>query len=481
VENGSLREIAEELIRMAADRNLAPGTVVLFGAPAQLKVVSVEYYAAEWKLYRNCLKHSLGELIVLPLIPISPAGIDDRKVVRGLIDFSSWLEDLEEPELKLIRNTRKLFEEVNLGRQERGPGWADMECNLTMPVSLSDKSMGTTAYVGGGWGVRPTEIKPLTEKGERYWVGKLVNELNRELHSCLETKIVHGRTLSAVRRQDECVGKIRMSTLGASNAMLTAAALRKKGINVYMLGRKNWTVSATSVEAAMEELGFEERKEDIVVLQCLDNRCFYAIDSNGSLTVPVPEKDGKVHILGRVSVAKDLQLEILLEQLDPMLESRRELLTILVCPLVRYMLPCCDSHGSEKGGGREEEGKRMLRELGTLRRELKTRLIKKGYVNTILVDPLAVCGAAASVSAAENMMSDMYHMKPAGQAKVAENIREVAVAWLLNKKRKSSKDDGPDPKRSKQDPSKAGPSGSAGGKGNSGSSAKRGGKGGKLF
>ncbi|MFN9898011.1 MAG: hypothetical protein ACK55Z_04275, partial [bacterium] len=80
------------------------------------------------------------------------------------------------------------------------------------------------------------------------------------------------------------------------------------------------------------------------------------------MTVPVPEKDGKVHILGRVSVAKDLQLEILLEQLDPMLESRRELLTSLVCPLVRYMLPCCDSHGSEKGGGREEEGKRMLRE-----------------------------------------------------------------------------------------------------------------------
>ncbi len=80
-----------------------------------------------------------------------------------------------------------------------------------------------------------------------------------------------------------------------------------------------------------------------------------------------------------------------------------------------------------------------------------------------------MCGAAASVSAAENMMSDMYHMKPAGQAKVAENIREVAIAWLLNKKRKSGKDDGPDPKRSRQEPPKAGPSGNAGGKGNSGS------------
>jgi len=135
----------------------------------------------------------------------------------------------------------------------------------------------------------------------------------------------------------------------------------------------------------------------------------------------------------------------------------------------------------EEGKRREEEGKRMLRELGTLRRELKTRLIKKGYVNTILVDPLTVCGAAASVSAAENMMSDMYHMKPAGQAKVAENIREVAIAWLLNKKRKSGKDDGPDPKRSRQEPPKAGPSGNAGGKGKSGSSAKRNGKGDKLF
>jgi hypothetical protein len=267
----------------------------------------------------------------------------------------------------------------------------------------------------------------------------------------------------------------------ALSYLFTAAALRKKGVDIYMLGRKNWTVSVTSVDAAVEELAFEGRTEDIVVLQCLDNRCFYAIDSNGSMTAPVAGEDGKVHVLGRVSVAKDLQLEILLDQLDPMLESRRDFLTIVVCPLVRYMLPCCDSHGSEKGSGREEEGKRMLRELGTLRRELKTRLIKKGYVNTILVDPLAVCDAAASVSAAENMMSDMYHMKPAGYAKLAEKIRGVATAWLLNRKRKSGKDGGPDPKRVRLDPSKAGPSGKLGAKANSVSGTKWSSMGGKLF
>jgi hypothetical protein len=47
----------------------------------------------------------------------------------------------------------------------------------------------------------------------------------------------------------------------------------------------------------------------------------------------------------------------------------------------------------------EVDRKRMLRELVTLRREIKSRLIKKGYDNVRMVDPLDVNRAAGSVSA----------------------------------------------------------------------------------
>ena len=148
-------------------------------------------------------------------------------------------------------------------------------------------------------------------------------------------------------------------------------------------------------------------------------------------------------------MAKDLPLEILLDQLDPVFMSRRESLIILVCPLTRFLLSCCDSH--ERGEGAEEDGKRLLRELGTLRREIKTRLIRKGYDNVRIVDPLEVNGAASSVSAAKAIMRDQVHMRNQGYARLAEGIKELAHSWLLSKKRKASGSERPEAKRIRLD------------------------------
>jgi hypothetical protein len=73
---------------------------------------------------------------------------------------------------------------------------------------------------------------------------------------------------------------------------------------------------------------------------------------------------------GRITVAKD----ILLDQLDPVFKSRKDSLIVLVCPLTRLLISCCDTH--ERKEGAEEDDKRLLRELGTPRREIKSRLIK---------------------------------------------------------------------------------------------------------
>jgi hypothetical protein len=459
IENGSLREITSELIRMVPSSGLCPGSVVLLGAPAQLGVVSAEAYAADWKFCRNWLKNDLGEIIVLPLMPVSANGISDRKIIRSIIDLSAWLESLPDPELKLIRNTRLQFFDINLGKTVRGPGWADTELNMRFPVSLSAESKGLSDFLVGNWGTRPLQILPMTEAGEKYWMDKLIGELNRELKSGLATSVCYGRTLSAVKRQDECVGAFNVVTIGASNARRTAAALRRKGVLVHEMGRPGWTITPTSVEAMVEEIIFEDKTKDVVVLQCLDNRVFFVVDELGSLAAPVKDKNGEVHIVGRVQVARDLQLEILLDQLDPLLLSRKEELTLLVCPSCRFLLSCCDSHDRK-----EEDGNRMLRELGTLRRELKTRLINKGYSNVILVDPLEANGAARSIEVARSLMKDMFHMKVAGFSRLAEAIKEAIHNWLLGRKRKAEGRAGPENKRIRLDAKPAAAAAGQGGK-----------------
>ncbi len=150
---------------MKPDGVAVPGTVVLYGSVSAMEVESAESYALKWKQGRNAIKRSLGDVMVIPVIPITPSGIRNRKAIRSLLDVSAWINDLEEPELRFIRNTRKNFEDVNLGRVDKGEGWADTHLNHRMPVSLGEESVGTMPYSTGDWGIRPLAIGHLTEAG----------------------------------------------------------------------------------------------------------------------------------------------------------------------------------------------------------------------------------------------------------------------------------------------------------------------------
>ncbi len=88
--------------------------------------------------------------------------------------------------------------------------------------------------------------------------------------------------------------------------------------------------------------------------------------------MPCRGTDGLVHIHGKVVVAGGLQLENLLEPLGPILRERAGKLTFLVCPTVRFLEACCNAYNSMTHADRIAEGERQLRELGSLRREVRS-------------------------------------------------------------------------------------------------------------
>jgi hypothetical protein len=462
VENGSLAEITGELVRMSPRGGAVPGTVVMLGSAVMLGVESVAHYAAEWKRCRNIIKHEMGDVIVIPLLHLSPVGIEDRTILRSLIDMAAWYDDLEEVELKLIRNTRMNFMEVNLGRLERGPWWADEHINSRMPVSLSAESSGTTAYVTGDWGKRPERIAPLTAHGERHWIGLLIGEVNREMHLGLDTDVCLARSLKAVKRTKEDVGPIAAVTVGASNAARTATALRRKGVSVVNLGKAGWKISEDTVAYMASELSQRVAQEETLILQCLDSNCFYVLEKTGAMCMPCRGTDGLVHIQGKVVVARGLQLENLLELLGPILRERAGLLTILVCPTVRFLEACCNAHNTMSQAERIAEGERQLRELGSLRREVRSWVVRHGFHDVLLADPLEAAGAAKSVAKARDLMFDAVHMKPVGFAALAGKIRELIQQWMVSKKRKGGRIEQPAGKRAKTEQTVAKGSGKRG-------------------
>jgi hypothetical protein len=297
-----------------------------------------------------------------------------------------------------------------------------------MPVSLAADSTGTTAYVTGDWGRRPEQIAPISEHGERHWFGLLIGEINCEMRLGLDTDVSFVRTLAAVKRTREDVGPIAAVTVGASNAAQTGKAPKRKGISVANLGKAGWKIS--------EDMSPRLALDETLVQQCLDSSCFYVLEKSGAMVMPCKGSDGLVHIQGKVVVARGLQLENLLELLGPLLRERIGKLTILVCPIVRFLEACCHAHDFLSQEDRKAEGERQLRELVSLRREVKTWLVWNGLHDVVLAHPLEAARAAKSVPKARELMYDAVHMKPAGYSALTGKIKELIQQWLVARKRK---------------------------------------------
>jgi hypothetical protein len=305
--------------------------------------------------------------------------------------------------------------------------------------------------VTGDWGKRPERIAALTENGERHWVSLLIGEINREMYLGLDSNISFARTLAAVRKVGTDVGPIAAVTVGASNAARTASALKRKGIKADSRAKAGWRVTEDAVAYMTAELSQSVAEDDVVVLHCLDGSCFYVLERSGAMSMPSKGGDGVVHIFGKVVVAKGLQLDNLLELLGPIFREREGKLTILVCPSVRFVEACCKAHDTLSPEERKAEAERQLKELGSLRRELRSWLVKRGLHDVLLADPLEAAGAARSAQAARELMCDSVHMKPAGYASLAGRIKELIQQWRLEKKRKGSSSEQPAGKRFRLD------------------------------
>jgi hypothetical protein len=137
----------------------------------------------------------------------------------------------------------------------------------------------------------------------------------------------------------------------------------------------------------------------------------------GSMELPTrDEQDGIFHVTGKVTVSKDMQLESLLDKLEPLLAENQDNLKVLLCPLVRYLEDCCANHPRDESL-KKEDGVRQLKELYQLRRVLKSWTIREKFRSTILLDPLGCLGAAASLDKAKAVMVDCFHLN-AGREKL---------------------------------------------------------------
>jgi hypothetical protein len=231
------------------------------------------------------LKRELGDVLVVPLLPFVSVGGVRSHVLRSLLESLNWVDDLQDPEMELLRGVRRQYVTDFLGPVEGGQPWAGERQNMMLPISLYGE--GVMLYKSREWGPLPRELRPVSEDEEAEWMGKLSTAMGREVNISLATAVASGRTLSAVRSLEEDGGQMVYRVAGASNAARTVAALTRKGVAAEKFGQRGWSLSAEKdVRELVNALKEADMSKQVLVFHCMDNGSFFSMDRCGGSSLP---------------------------------------------------------------------------------------------------------------------------------------------------------------------------------------------------
>jgi hypothetical protein len=450
-------------------RRILPGSIILLGSISQLERDGTAAYAEDWHSCRLWLREVMGDLMVLPLIPIPMATITDRSTIRSLLEFFTWFQSLPDPEVKLLSETRRKFVDLYIPKGGVGIGWCDERQCLRMPESLAGG--GKTTVNSKNWGNRPTSIQAFRAETEKYWAGVIVADLNMEFSLNLSTCLGIQRRGRDIRLQEASLHKVEILLAGGSNASNMAAALGAARVSVDSMATPGWRLSEDRVGELLTHLD-TKGKNCVAVLYGLDNTLFVSVDEDLRSCPPYRGRDGKYHAHGRMELVSGYAMELTMDLLKKVMLGCKGRQLILVGPMPRFWIPCCDKLEPGNAGGSTEDRKRLVKELGKVRRAVIS-LSMKLHVSQAFhyIDPLAALRVDDDdVRGMEQVMADPVHLFGACYRKLAEEVVKAA-ATLSEKKRKVETEDRPhgDWKRARLDSGhggggySGGPSGSRGG------------------
>ncbi len=344
------------------------------------------------------------------------------------------MDDLQDPEMELLRGVRRQYVEEFLCKVEDGEPWAEELQNLMMPISLYTE--GLMLYKSRHWGSLPTGLRQLDEHDEERWVGKIGTAMCREVNISLATSVASGRTLAAVRSLEENSGQMVIKVAGASNAARTAAALTRKGVAAEKVGQRGWSLAVEKdVKELVSSLKGVDMTKQVLLFHSMDNGVFFSMDRNGGSSLP-KKISNAYHIPGKLVVASGYELEMMAEQMAYIAKETKPGLVVVITPMPRYLDLCC----AEPNDGRSEErmaedrGK-LLKAVWNLKRETFQLLVKQHCKNVLVISPMEVLGIKDSVEGVRSAMSDGIHLNKESLDKVVDHVIQSVEEHFVLKKR----------------------------------------------
>jgi hypothetical protein len=337
VENGSLREIVEELFKMLGNRRVPKGSAILLYSAAYMAEAGIVAYVEEFLAVRAMIHEKIGKATrVLPLLPILLGGCDKPDAIRGLYELMAWSDDYFSDEDGYLEATTALVREL---LNDQGSG--SKQAKEFRRVLLPDKGTtnGKKAWNSGGYfsPELPTIIRAMTTSMEKKWMTSLVDEIRTKLALDLDPNPTLERGMGLQSRANR---KVDFLVVGGSNAARLTRMLNDAGYTFCSIIDITWRITHNNYEALAAMVATQIQLEDpgTIVLQLLDNSYYYTKGPDGSRTLPVREQDGKFHVLGDlVLCSAETQIDHL-QALTPVLDAAGKRPCLIVSPLPRFVI-----------------------------------------------------------------------------------------------------------------------------------------------
>jgi hypothetical protein len=388
VENGSIKSLFEELVKQVGNRRIPKGSIVLAFSAAHLINVGLAQYAADLVEMGEEVKNKFGgETLFQPLPPIILDGIRDEQLVRAIMELIMWSDDFYSGDNYLETTSlmaRCIVLELGEGEQPELP-----VTRYALPAN--DAMKGKRVWASGGQDSRalPCIVKPLPISMEKKYAAGITAELRGKLGLDLDKEPLVDRSMGTQNRPKRKVDTLLVGC--NSTASKLASALRAKGKTVDVLASSWLTVSRTSMEQLAGQVRkiIQDEDPDLVILQVLDNSCFYAKQEDGSRQLPKMGPDDICHIEGEVQVAtRETQLEHFYT-IRPLLDAVGKKKTLLVAPLPRYITSgCCVDRRHTINRLDPYYRENMNMQLETLKRNLKDHVFNLNKRNIKVMDPM---------------------------------------------------------------------------------------------
>jgi hypothetical protein len=321
---------------------LGAGSMVMIFSASHMTTAGTAGVIEDLLVTSAQIKSVLGQhVMVAPAPHLFMGGCRSKEVVGTCAEVSAWIDEgYGEDEGYLVESFRLANKTLVAHNND------DLQEDYTVRIRLPNTNVlrkGKRCWIIGGFTVKKL-IKPADLCTEAKILLSIIEEIRGKMAINLGPAPTFARVVE-VPAAAEQEGSMRYLVVGDNHRKNLVEAMRHKGDTTHAVVIPNWRATSKGVEFLDEKmnLAFSHKRPFVIILQILDENTFLTMAEDGMQQPAWPDPEAKLHVEGRLVVAKDDVLTVLLKLLEPVWKATEGFHTILMVPMLRYTTGSCCS------------------------------------------------------------------------------------------------------------------------------------------